>query len=852
MRRILTLICLIWPMLANGQNKLPIDFQVWPGDWTGDTMHFQARSSTLMLNAPKAGRSFIVNKNQINLPAAVKLEVALPFAPSANNQVTLYFINTLALGPESQGYALQLGESGDQDAWEFFSIQGVDRQSLTKGKSIPGAGSNVLQYIDIHVDTIFWWCSAPDEYGDTILTLAPIVSTLDPPFFYFGLECEYTETRKDKFTFKHLGISTLPKDTIPPQVRVIKALTDKQIELGLNEPVEVETAQNTKNYWLRTKMEYPRQAELTNPNQIVLSFPEALPVNQQLDLELTNIQDRYHNAIKRNIYNFILEVFDPPVYGDILINEIMADPAPSQGLPLVEYVELFNNSLRDINLEGCIFAIGRSSITLQKFIIPAGGFLLLSDKDAEALLAPYGKVYGLSDWPGISNSSGTIRLINAEGLLIHQISYDQGWYGDDRKGDGGFSLEMIEVENHCALADNWRASRKDIGGTPGQPNSLEAGRITPVIISDFKIAGQDTLIIKFTRILDDTALSPARIAIEPRLTVQGASPINQGPEWRLIFNESIQQGVIYHLTLVPPLIDCAGIWWTDTIGLLFGALEKPRPRDVVFNEILFNPKPNRQDYLELYNRTGQFLDLSNLALTKNLQENGSKLSLQKLAPYSYACLSPEGPALASFYPVSDPLNITKQSLPSLPDEAGLIFLVNTDGEVMDYQFYHQSWHHPLIDNTEGVALERISINDTARQSENWASAGATVKYGTPGVKNSQTGVSVNREDSLLVLDKTIFSPDGDGFDDELGIELFVDRPGYSIQMQLYDERGRLIRNLLPPTIIGLNYSHFTWDGTNIAGEVLPMGRYIIFARFIHPAGQVRNIKRSIVLAGFIR
>ncbi len=63
--------------------------------------------------------------------------------------------------------------------------------------------------------------------------------------------------------------------------------------------------------------------------------------------------------------------------------------------------------------------------------------------------------------------------------------------------------------------------------------------------------------------------------------------------------------------------------------------------------------------------------------------------------------------------------------------------LNAQGNIIDELVYNEKWHFKLIDNDEGVALERIDYNAPTQQQDNWHSAASSVGYGTPTYKNSQ-------------------------------------------------------------------------------------------------------------------
>ncbi len=81
--------------------------------------------------------------------------------------------------------------------------------------------------------------------------------------------------------------------------------------------------------------------------------------------------------------------------------------------------------------------------------------------------------------------------------------------------------------------------------------------------------------------------------------------------------------------------------------------------------------------------------------------------------------------------------LTPASLPSFPDEEGFVLLLNQQGAVVDEVNYSDDWHFKLIDNAEGVSLERVDSDGPSQEAANWHSAASTAGYGTPGYKNSQ-------------------------------------------------------------------------------------------------------------------
>ena len=116
------------------------------------------------------------------------------------------------------------------------------------------------------------------------------------------------------------------------------------------------------------------------------------------------------------------------------------------------------------------------------------------------------------------------------------------------------------------------------------------------------------------------------------------------------------------------------------------------------------------------------------------------------------------------------------SLPSFPDDEGDVFLLNSQGAVIDEVKYKDDWHFALIDNAEGVSLERIDPDGLSQDAANWHSAASTAGYGTPLIKipNINYYKAIN---ATIEVTPKVFSPDNDGLDDIATIQYKIDRTG---------------------------------------------------------------------------
>jgi hypothetical protein len=172
--------------------------------------------------------------------------------------------------------------------------------------------------------------------------------------------------------------------------------------------------------------------------------------------------------------------------------------------------------------------------------------------------------------------------------------------------------------------------------------------------------------------------------------------------------------------------------------------------------------------------------------------------------------------------------------------------LNFQGNVIDEVMYKDDWHFKLIDDNEGVSLERIDPDGPSQNETNWHSAASTAGYGTPTYKNSQYKL-LNAITATIQVTPKVFSPDNDGRDDITTLQYEVTEPGFIANITIFDAAGRPIRNLVRNGTLGLK-GYWNWDGLDDKGNKLPVGTYIIFTEIFNLQGKKSSFKNPVVLA----
>ena len=93
-----------------------------------------------------------------------------------------------------------------------------------------------------------------------------------------------------------------------------------------------------------------------------------------------------------------------------------------------------------------------------------------------------------------------------------------------------------------------------------------------------------------------------------------------------------------------------------------------------------------------------------------------------------------------------------------------------------------------------------------------------------------------------------FSPDGDGRDDVAIIQIQVPATTATVNLKIYDIRGRLVHQLLNNAPVSAT-TQVLWNGRDAANQPVPMGLYIIYLQAIHASGGILvEARTTLVLA----
>ncbi len=125
----------------------------------------------------------------------------------------------------------------------------------------------------------------------------------------------------------------------------------------------------------------------------------------------------------------------------------------------------------------------------------------------------------------------------------------------------------------------------------------------------------------------------------------------------------------------------------------------------------------------------------------------------------------------------------------------------------------------------------------------------TEKGGTPNSENSIYQENTqNNQETGITLNPNPFSPDDDGYEDNLFINYKLDHQDYLIKVRIYDRYGRLVRTLADGKQAGFE-GQLIWNGRKDDGSRNRIGIYIvIFEAYDSTSGNDLSFKKTVVLA----
>ncbi len=344
----------------------------------------------------------------------------------------------------------------------------------------------------------------------------------------------------------------------------------------------------------------------------------------------------------------------------------------------------------------------------------------------------------------------------------------------------------------------------------------------------------------------DSSISPKEVIFEEGIP----------NKLRLVFEEEFSSGINYQLQ-ISNIADLKGNKLKNPIVVTFYYIDCPKFGDIVINELLFDPFPKGSDFVELKNISNKVINLEGTIIFNAYNKEKTYVidEVLLLKPGGYVCISGDTSDIVKNYFVPDSSKLFFNKLPSLPNDRGNLTLQRRDTIehrmiMIDSFDYSENMHSSFFDNYEGVSLERRHGHSLTNDRFNWSSASTIVGGATPGYKNSNSINTNTVKFNGVKIIKKVFSPNFDGFDDELIISYNLNSETNLANMYIFDSEGRFIDKFVNNETIG-NEGIIAWNG-QVNNKTMPIGVYILVSEILDEKGNVYKSKETFVIANDLK
>lgn len=639
------------------------------------------------------------------------------------------------------------------------------------------------------------------------------------------------------------SVNGIVEDEQPPNIQSVQVLENNLVQIVFTERID-RTSLSASSIIITPLITIEAvqvvDAALTTAH---IRLAQSITEGTVYTLEIKHVKDCSGNEVDSTTKVKVGRAIEAS-YKDVIITEIMANPSPAIGLPEAEYIEVLNRSNKLIRVkEWTLHDNGTVAILPDALLLPSEYVILCSPVVASSL-SFFGRTLAVSGFPSLTNTGEMVLLKNNKRVVIDSVVYSSTWYKNYEKEEGGWSLELIDIDIECGEENNWEAAEAEKGGTPGQQNSIKSSKpdVTGPRLLTATPASTTELIVTFDEILSKQG-STIQVVLQPTVQLDNIVFTDASrKQVRMQLSETLLTGQLYELSAT--VYDCAGNFIQENFSTTTFALpEDALPGDVWLNEILFNPRPFGVDFVEVYNTSNKFINLKNWKVSSLEHEtpvNEKNISEEDflLPPHTFLVLTPNPANIQTEYPQSRNKNFKQTDLPSLNDDEGSVALITSSGALLDAYFYTEERHSPLLKDKEGVSLERITQG-------NWKSGVVTTNFATPGYANANTSPAQTSSEEVAIVPE-IFEPVY-GQPNFTSIQYKFNRSGFVANAKVLDAQGRLIKRLTNNEVLATE-GFFTWYGDQDDGTQARVGYYTLWMEVFDTSGIVKTFRKRIVIA----
>ena len=449
-------------------------------------------------------------------------------------------------------------------------------------------------------------------------------------------------------------------------------------------------------------------------------------------VELTNDEFAENNSGVLKINGYAIN----EIRGDIVVNEFMFTPAVYEP----EWIELFNKSQKQINLNGYQFGNGsfKSKIISSELILKPNEYAVITRDSSIVSKFPGIKKIRRANFPELNNTKGKIIVLDSLSRTIDSLEYKSTWGGATGK-----SIERIEASKSSTDSTNWKTTASKFNGTPGTINSVspkdydlfvknistsapyaEVGKNISISVS-ISNAGKLTsanYTVKLFRDSNNNGIGEtseqvgelAGTNLAAGVTADFSFSTNSAIAGVNQFISKVDFGIDEYTENNQSSLKITGIIINETSG------------DLVINEILYSSSSVYQQWIEIFNRSQKVINLKGYQIFSAGKKNKIISGDVLVKPNDYFVVARDT-SVYRFNP-----KLTQLAVSEFQTLTGKLAILDSLNRTIDSLEYKTSWG-----GAAGKSLERIDPSKPSADSTNWKTS--TSKYkGTPGGINSES------------------------------------------------------------------------------------------------------------------
>jgi hypothetical protein len=549
-------------------------------------------------------------------------------------------------------------------------------------------------------------------------------------------------------------------------------------------------------------------------------------------------------------------------YGQIVINEIMYNP-PESGTDSLEFIELYNTSSMSVDVSGWSFSQGVTHTFPSGTTIPANAYYVLA-VDSIGFFNAFGTSPD-AEWDagGLSNGGEDIAIIDASGVTIDSVNYDDNtpWQPtNDTLTDGfGYSYELCDATLANADETNWYVSTSTTAITingfalfcsPGAANSVSCA--APVLTVEFDMNSSTVDESAGTVNIDVMIMNPDANPTSVDVTVLGTSTATGGGTdytftnpTTVTFPASSNANQTISITITDDMMQetdetivlelsnatNGAMIGTDTIyTLTITDNDAPvvAPANLVITEINYNvPGADSVEFVEIYNNDTAAVDLTGYEISSAIFYTFPSITLNM---GDYILVTNDSVAFQNAFGIAA---YEWNSGNSLNNTGETIELNDPSGAAVDVVSYMSSSPWPVIGSSGGPSIQLCDINTDNALASSWGYSnnatgvflGTTEVLATPGAANTVCVAPTPTTYTYYSIDD-INGNDGNGVPDSSGVTVelrgvvhcgdFASGNSLGFYLLEYDNVGI---NTFGSSTGGFNYTVREGDSLHVFGTI---------------------------------